>query len=71
MKPIIAMTASAMKDQRRRCEEAGMDGFLAKPFKPLELFALVEKWGPRAESEAPDGRGRLAGRNTAQKGHAG
>ena len=37
--PIIALTASALAEDRRLCEEAGMAGFLAKP---LSLAALAE-----------------------------
>ncbi|MBC8117053.1 MAG: response regulator, partial [Candidatus Saccharimonas sp.] len=40
--PIIAMTAHAMKGDRERCFEAGMDGYVAKPLQPLELFDVVE-----------------------------
>jgi CheY-like chemotaxis protein len=40
--PIIAMTANAMKDDRERCLEVGMDGFLTKPVKPRELYEAVE-----------------------------
>jgi signal transduction histidine kinase/CheY-like chemotaxis protein len=42
--PIVAVTAAAFSDERRRCEEAGMDGFLAKPFKPGELAAALARW---------------------------
>ena len=42
--PIVAVTANALPGERERCEAAGMDGFLAKPFKPHELFAAVEQW---------------------------
>ncbi len=41
--PIVAVTANALPGERERCEAAGMDGFLAKPFKPHELFAAVEQ----------------------------
>jgi PAS domain S-box-containing protein len=40
--PIIAMTAHAMKGDRQRCIDAGMDSYIAKPIKPEELMAQVE-----------------------------
>ena len=41
--PIIGLTAHAMKGNRERCLEAGMDGYLAKPVKAQELCALIEQ----------------------------
>jgi signal transduction histidine kinase/CheY-like chemotaxis protein len=40
--PIIAMTAHAMKGDRERCLEEGMDGYISKPLRPSELFESVE-----------------------------
>jgi signal transduction histidine kinase/ActR/RegA family two-component response regulator len=39
---IVAMTAHARSEDRVRCVEAGMDGYVVKPFRPEELFAVVE-----------------------------
>jgi len=41
--PVLAVTANAMAGDERRCRDAGMDGYLTKPFKMDELqFALTE-----------------------------
>jgi signal transduction histidine kinase/DNA-binding response OmpR family regulator len=40
--PILALTAHAMKDYESRCYQAGMDGFVTKPFEPAELYRAVE-----------------------------
>ena len=42
--PIIAMTASVLRDERIRCFEAGMNDYMSKPFKPNELFVTVSKF---------------------------
>lgn len=41
--PIVALTAHAMKGDRERCIEAGMDGYLSKPIRPEELFQALDK----------------------------
>lgn len=41
--PIIALTASVLDEDRRRCEEAGMDGHLAKPIDFTQLEQLLNR----------------------------
>ena len=42
--PVVAMTANAMKGDREKCIEAGMDDYLAKPVNPQEIYDMLEKW---------------------------
>lgn len=44
--PIIALTANALQEDRQRCETAGMNDYLAKPFKREDLQALLSTWLP-------------------------
>ncbi|HMX17087.1 MAG TPA: response regulator, partial [Rhodocyclaceae bacterium] len=45
--PILAMTANAFAEDRRRCLEAGMDDHLAKPIRPEVLFQAILRWMER------------------------
>lgn len=39
--PIIALTAHAMDNHRQQAKEAGMDGFVTKPIKKMELIQAI------------------------------
>lgn len=44
--PIIGMTAHALKGDRERCIEAGMDDYIAKPFRPETLQDMLSRYCP-------------------------
>ncbi|MEU4691571.1 PAS domain S-box protein [Actinoplanes sp. NPDC023714] len=50
--PIIALTASALAEDRARCLAAGMDAHIAKPLVPADVARMLERWTARAP--APD-----------------
>ena len=62
--PVIALTAGAMAGQRELAVAAGMNGFVAKPFRLRELVAALTPWlrhEAEATAEAPAGTERAAG----------
>ncbi|RUW07334.1 response regulator, partial [Mesorhizobium sp. M1A.F.Ca.IN.020.03.1.1] len=42
--PIVGVTAHALKGDRERCLEAGMDDYLPKPISPKALLEKLERW---------------------------
>jgi len=51
-KPIIAITASALKGERDKCIEVGMNDVLVKPFKKSDLAAMLRFWAGKAVEAA-------------------
>ncbi|MBF0110535.1 MAG: response regulator [Magnetococcales bacterium] len=44
--PILAVSAMVMMNEKRKCYELGMNGFLLKPYRSMELAALVNQFSP-------------------------
>ncbi len=64
--PVIAMTAHAMRGDRERVLEAGMNDFVAKPIEPRRLYAVLAQWlpepgaAPAARAQTPHATARQA-----------
>jgi CheY-like chemotaxis protein len=64
--PIIALTAYAMRDDRAKCLDAGMDDYVSKPVRPGEIEAALQRCGfgrgnGAAPSSAVNGNGAHGG----------
>ena len=54
---IIALTASAMKEDREACFAAGMDDFISKPVRTKSLVQVLTKWSDLGSATIPDEQG--------------
>ena len=50
--PIVAMTANAMRGDREKCINAGMNDYLSKPLDQVALGRMLKKWLPDKNSES-------------------
>lgn len=51
--PIVALTAHALKEEKQKMLEAGMNGYLSKPFKPDELYQAIREQLESQEKKTP------------------
>ncbi len=49
--PIIALTANATNDDRKLCEQAGMDDVVTKPFIKTDLSTCLQQWLPQGKAD--------------------
>ncbi|MCL1818317.1 MAG: response regulator [Spirochaetaceae bacterium] len=59
--PIVAVTANPLQEEREKCLAAGMDGFLAKPFRVKDLVPVLKKWFPENAANSKEVPAKASG----------
>jgi signal transduction histidine kinase/CheY-like chemotaxis protein/HPt (histidine-containing phosphotransfer) domain-containing protein len=59
--PIVALTANALSGDEQKCLDAGMNGFLAKPYSLIMLQSVLARWLPAAPAPRAAGEPAPAG----------
>ncbi|MFQ5428621.1 MAG: response regulator, partial [Thermodesulfobacteriota bacterium] len=65
--PVIAMTANALKGDREKCIESGMDDYITKPVTPKDLAEIIEKYIKKQEGHTKESNRILEGRKRGNK----
>ncbi len=52
--PVVAMTANALRGDREKCLEAGMDDYLSKPVQQEAIRDMILSWGSGRKSESEE-----------------
>jgi HPt (histidine-containing phosphotransfer) domain-containing protein len=56
---IVALTANALKEDRQRCLDAGMDDYIPKPYTGAEMQAVLKRWLPAASAVPPESQSNI------------
>jgi len=52
--PVVAFTANALKGDKDKCLEVGMDDYISKPFNPEDITKILNRWCRRQSSGQPE-----------------
>jgi PAS domain S-box-containing protein len=66
--PIVAMTANAMKGDREKCLEAGMNDYIGKPVKQDALLEAINRWGAKGTFSQGEGLSEKKGQDRTGNG---